>query len=258
MFESEVSVLPDYELPIPAVLAAPPLPDAPPVLRLLELRFPGLPLYPRQIPNWRGAVVESAGRERDIFHNHQPEAGSVYRRPALIQYRCAGGQAALWGMNAGADALNRWLEHAPLQIRIDGRNGSLERVESRCVRHTLCFASAPKYYRLHDYLALNPDNYRRWLAERRLAGRIELLENALTAHLLAFCQAAGWWLNERLQTELVELHGYKQVQYHDVPLLAFQLTYRCNLDLPDGIALGKAVSHGFGVQWKAPAYFEND
>lgn len=254
MHDTHDLLLPAFELPVPEALPAPPLAETP-ELRLLELRFPDVPLYPRQIARWRGAVAESAGLERDIFHNHRPEGDGVQHRPALIQYRSSKGCAVLWGMNAGADALGHWYAGAPERLCVDGRERSLERAELRRSRHALRMTGDRwRYYRLHDYLALNPANYRSWLDERRLIGRAALLENALTAHLLAFCQAAGWWLPARLEAELVELHRYQKVAYHGAELLAFELTYRCNLDLPEGIALGKAVSHGFGVQWKAPRF----
>ena len=53
----------------------------------------------------------------------------------------------------------------------------------------------------------------------------------------------------------MDLHDRRKTRYHDTELMAFDLCSRCNLLLPEDIALGKAVSHGFGVQWPAPAAF---
>lgn len=229
--------------------------DSPaPTLRTLQLSFPHIPLFPRLIPQWRGAVVETAGRDADIFHNHRPEGPATLHRPALIHYRCAGGHAVLWGMNEGADALLRWHGELSDAIYMGGRAYATNPVALQRSRQTLEIEADWHYYRIKDYLALNTQNYRAWLGEHRLLARMKMLEQALAAHLLAFCQAAGFWLPAHLEVELVEWHGYQKTRYHGVEMVSFELTYRTKLALPDGVALGKAVSHGFGVQGRAPRY----
>ncbi len=217
-------------------------------LRTLSLRFPSVPLWPRQIPKWRGAVIESAGPDKTVFHNHDTDTNECLYRPALIQYRCANGQAIVWGMNEGADALLEWQSQAAPTIIMNGRTYPLEGVELLPEKATLAIDRSWHYYNISDYLALNDQNYKKWSAESRLMGRIAILENALTAHLLAFCKAAGWWLPQRLELEIVALQDCKKTRCHQTELLAFALSYRCNLELPDGISLGKAGSHGFGIQ----------
>jgi hypothetical protein len=220
----------------------------------LLMVFPNIPLYPALIPNWRGAVIEIAGKDKDIFHNHQPEDDAYHHRPALIQYRVKGGCAALWGMNQGVEALQQWYADAPDKISIAGQYFPAVQTSILREKHRLQITPEYHYYRIHDYLALNPENYQKWLNEPRFIARAEILQGALTGHLLAFCQAADWWLSDHLKVDLVEIHKYKKTRYHDTNLLAFEITYRCNLLLPDEIALGKAVSHGFGVQRRAPMF----
>jgi hypothetical protein len=188
----------------------------------------------------------------DIFHNHTP-VGTMHR-PAFVQYRCSNGKAILWGMNEGADALARWISVAPDTISVGGRTFSLNPVGMQRTRTELKIDTNWHYFRLHDYLALNTDNYQLWLAEHGLVARTLILERALTSHVLAFCQDVGWWLNAPLKAELVEVHSYKKVNYHKTDLIAFEITYRCNIAMPEGIALGKATSHGFGVQLLAPKF----
>lgn len=227
-------------------------------LRTLALRFPAIPLLPRDIPRFRAGVCESAGMDNDLFHNHadRNRREPVHNRPALVQYRVVRGRACVWGMGEGAIALERWWLSAPDALRFGGRTYPLHAAEVRRENTTLAMTEpgAWKYYRLHDYLPLNTDNYQRWLDNPSLVFRACLLESVLTGHLLGFCQAAGWWLTERLQTEVVDLHSRRKTRYHDNDLMKFELTYRCNLLLPDNIALGKAVSHGFGVQWPVPRF----
>lgn len=225
-------------------------------LRLLRLRFPNIPLRPRSIPHFRGGVIESAGQANDLFHNHAPD-GANQHRPALIQYRVAQGSACLWGMGEGALALERWWLSAPDALTFGGRTYPMQAAEVRRENTQLAMTGEKwKYYRLHDYLPLNAENYRLWLDNPRLIKRVELLEGALTGNLLGFCQAAGWRLPERLEVQVVDIHKRQKTRFHGVELMAFEITYRCNLLLPEGIALGKAVSHGFGVQWPVPRFEE--
>ncbi|MCB0545328.1 MAG: hypothetical protein KDC70_17500 [Saprospiraceae bacterium] len=222
-------------------------------LRLLHLRFPAIPLMPRQISRFRGGVIESA--KNDLFHNHKPD-GANEHRPALIQYRVANRCAALWGMGAGALALEHWWLSAPDGLRFGDHQYPLQSAEVHRENFQLAMTGDWKYYRLHDYLALNTENYQRWLNNPRLIFRVELLETALTGHLLGFCQSAGWQLPARLEVQVVDIHKRRKTRYHDVDFMAFEVSYRCNLLLPAGIALGKAVSHGFGVQWPLPRFEE--
>jgi hypothetical protein len=231
--------------------------SVPQPLRLLSLRFPNIPLRPHQIPWFRGGVAESAGLGLDIFHNHGAGTEGLFQRPALIQYRVAHGCACLWGMGEGAKAIERWWLDAPDALTFGGRTYPLQAAEVH--RHNFQVQMAPdwKYYRLHDYLALNRDNYEYWLQNHRLIDRTQLLEKVLTGHLLGFCEAAGFQVPDRsLEAQVVDIHKRHKSRFHGVDLMAFELTYRTNLILPDAIALGKAVSHGFGVQWPVPRFEE--
>lgn len=68
-----------------------------------------LSLSPNQIPNFRGAMLEKAGREADILHNHKGDTGYHHRYP-LVHYRVSRGQAMLFGMGeVGVDAVRSLL-----------------------------------------------------------------------------------------------------------------------------------------------------
>ena len=242
-------------------------------LKTLTARF-SLPLRPRDIPAWRGAVAEAAGWEQDLFHNHaparvgpevpepvaelpqgqpQPERRATLKdtylhRYPLIHYRVSRGQASLWGLNEGAQALRRWLlaQEAPLEM--GGRRYSLQIAELQERQYRLEIAGAQRTYRLMDYLALNQENYLAWQQAPNLMVRMQLLEGALTGHILGFCTAVGYHIPDRaLEVSLLHLREARPVRLHGVERLAFNLIFRTNLTLPPQLALGKGVSHGFGL-----------
>ncbi len=53
-------------------------------IRTLYLHF-DLPLFHRQIPQWRGAFAELAGVENDLFHNHKNELAFTLNHLSLSE-----------------------------------------------------------------------------------------------------------------------------------------------------------------------------
>lgn len=247
-----------------------------PPLRTLHIRF-SLPLRPAEIPAFRGAVALDAGWEQDLFHNHAttevvPEARLVpvgsesgtpdprtltpatlkdksLNRYPLIHYRVEQGKAALFGLNEGATALRQWLLRGPGEVRVGRRKESLliDHLQER--QHELAILPEMRSYRLLDYLALNQENYRIWQEQDDLLSRMQLLQGALTGHLLGLATAMNFRIPDRqLKVQLLHLRSSRPVRLHQVQHLAFGLVYRTNLALPDDIAFGKGISHGYGVQ----------
>lgn len=217
--------------------------------RLLHLTF-DLPLYPRQLAQWRGAFLEMAGWENSLLHNHKSAEASHYRYP-LVHYRIWHGKAAITAINEGVEAIqgalatNTWditWEGAPQQLQVEGLNMK---------EHHLRMLPRPKTYKLFKWLALNQENYERWQREKSLVKRAALLENILAGQILGFCTAMDYRLPERLEVNLHEIQFMKKVRLHGNPMIAFNITYDANVLLPSGIALGRGVSTGFG--WQVPA-----
>lgn len=231
-----------------------------------------LPLRPGQIPAFRGAVAEAAGWENDLFHNHArtevvPEVQPVAEGPApaaeqaptvtlkdqflnrypRIQYRVRDGKAAIWAIGEGVPALRRWLMEKGDHLTMGGRQYPLLIEQLREGSHQLRIQPEKRLYRLMDYQPFNPDNYREWKQAEHLIARIQLIERILTNNLLILAKVADVFLEERIEAQLMNLRETKTVRTHGTKRLAFNLIFKTNLDLPQAVALGKAVSHGFGV-----------
>ena len=273
-------------------------------IRTLSISF-DLPLFTRQIPQWRGAFVELAGVENDLFHNHYNEVGSGkwevgtqlsevgngkpemgmdledpfdpamaealglslspstnhlviaspdhptyhYRYP-LIHYRVQNDKASIFAINEGIEALQMTLSSRAWKLNWEGKPRQLQITGMEMNEYYLRMLPHPKTYRLFKWLALNKENYERWLQCNNLVERVQLLERILAAHILAFAAGMGWELPERLTVSIQDIQQMQQVTCHGNPLLAFNITYNANVLLPPYIALGKAVSHGFG--WQKP------
>lgn len=212
-----------------------------------------LPIYTRQIPAWRGAFVEMAGWEADLLHNHQPgeDAEAVIYRYPLVQYRVREGLASIFALNQGIEAVQQVLFTKKWEINWKNRvTGLVIQNQPERIRHTL---EIGQFHRrqMFKYLPFNAENYAKWLECNSLVERAALLERVLRGHILSCLWGLGWEGKEEIQVVVQEIRKTQLIPYHDQRLMAFDLVFDTNVNLPEGIALGKAVSFGFG--WAVPA-----
>lgn len=232
-----------------------------------------LPLKPYQIPQWRGAVAESAGWNETLFHNHQKteivmeddpvvtqkgEAALlkqhitlkdtyIYRYPQ-IQYRVINGKAGIYAIGEEAcQRLKYWLFHKTEGFYMLGRKQELLLHGLYEEKHEIHMSEQMKTYNIRHYLGLNQENFLRWEESLAMKQRVQILEEVLVGQILGFCESMGYRLPQRLEVALQMLHRVGSVNLHGARRLRFDLDFRANIELPDGLALGKGVSHGFGV-----------
>jgi hypothetical protein len=99
-----------------------------------------------------------------------------------------------------------------------------------------------------DWLPLSEQNYAHWLALDRLEARAVFLERILYANIIAFCKSIAWQLPpDTLHVELLDCFDQQQTRFKDTTLLKFAIRFRTNITLPEGIALGRKGTFGFGV-----------
>ncbi len=216
-------------------------------LEYAQLPLP-MPLHEREIPTLRRLINRFVGGDNDLFHNHRTQQGGYHYRYPLVQYKTIEGQATVWGMGeTGVAALHQLTTNASFRAQWLASSGA-EPVTAVEHLETLLLHTHPRWqYHLRQYIALNNDNRSAWNEKPGLAARATLLERCLTGHILKFCSAIRWQLPPH--SLLVELTDYRArtVKSFDNSFLAFDVAFRTNITLPEGIGLGKAVSHGFGV-----------
>lgn len=208
-----------------------------------------LPLYPQNIPQFRGAIIAAAGFEKDLLHNHnnQPNTKSdYYYRYPLVQYRSQKGKAVMMGFGAGVHTVKQVLLNTPY-IYTNKQKIAL-RIENLQEReHKVQILPQARLYRLMDWVALGKTNYIEWKDNMNLVRRVQLLERVLLSHIMTFARGIEWHIAEKLSVELVLINKVKKVKIHDAPAMAFNILFKSNALLPEGIGLGKSVSIGYGV-----------
>jgi hypothetical protein len=214
-------------------------------MRLLHITFK-TPLERQNIAGFRASVARAAGLEQDLFHNHL-EDGSVQYRYPMVQYRSERGNAAIIGLDEGADAIYNWYIKCEGKIFWNDAEHPLPIYRLDMREHSIRYNDGLQTYRLYQWLALNQNHYRTWANMTDLAARAAELDRILVAHILTFCRAVNWRLPERFEAAVVDIGATYRTRLMGNDLMAFDLTFRSNLYLPAHIGLGKGVSHGFGV-----------
>ena len=77
-------------------------------IRLLSITF-DTEIKPYEIPAFRGAIIEKAGRESILFHNHLNEGAYLYKYP-LIQYKMIGSKPCIMCIEHGVDEIHKFFE----------------------------------------------------------------------------------------------------------------------------------------------------
>lgn len=222
-------------------------------------------LQPWQISQFRGAMSEWVAKhksdllseaEQSLFHNHNngseedsPQPKYFYRYP-LIQYRSIKGKAAMVALQEAVPMVQKVLMDTSPPFVMKEVVYSLQWTDMRQHEHALRMANNPQTYRLRNWIALNKERMEEWKEIRGLTRKVQVLEKSLVGHILGFAEGMDWRIPEHFEAELLELKAWQQVRYHAVHLNAFDVVFQVPILLPDGVGLGKASSHGFGVLQK--------
>lgn len=218
-----------------------------------------LKLKPSQIDAFRHACIKLSGDPDLLFSNEEKQPNGKMRhltRYPAIQYRCLEGRAALWGINQGADALQRFLKktknhfemhEVPTEIAWNIEHH--HNIEPQLARGKKMY-----YYRIYQWLPFNKEeNYQWWLQNKNTISDIEKtkkLESILWGHLNNFITEVAGWKKERaakINCFMVQKSLSFVVQHNHTGFTAFDITFATNINLPLGIGLGALKSHGYGI-----------
>jgi len=198
---------------------------------------------------FRSAVIEKTERKSDLFHNHKGDEQQVIYRYPFIQYKLLqGGHAGIVCLEEGTDDIHQLFQARNLELRIGRRQQTFKVMDMQLRYHDVALIDAPITYHITNYLPFNQERYARWQAlEGQDAARAELLTATLRGNILAFAKGLGWWIDGRVHVSLESLDLPRTVQFKQQRLLAFDLNFSVNVDLPPFVGLGKGVSIGHGT-----------
>jgi hypothetical protein len=202
---------------------------------------------------WRGAVASLFTAE-PAFHGHEGERTAV--RYPEVHYRWISGAPALFAIGP---AVQQAMAHPwpGLTVRIGDQERRIAQVAWTVTALSRSFSRRLVRYELGaPWIALNQENHARYRTQSIAERRAEL-DRILVGNLLTMSQAFRWfYTSEETVYAAFELQRDVPCVVKEVPLLGFEGSFVTNLDLPDDLALGRSVSHGFG--WFRRALGEAD
>jgi hypothetical protein len=192
---------------------------------------------------WRGAVGQRFPDD-PAFHGH--EGAKTLTRYPEVHYRWVDGAPCVY---AFGEAAQRAMAHPwpGASVRLGDELRTVREVawctsslthsfSRRLVRYTL---GAP-------WIALNQENHARFRRLDEPARRAEL-DRILVGNLLTMSQAFGWFFGaDEVVYAAFEARDEVTCVVKDVPHIGFAGSFVTNLALPDHLAVGRSVSHGFG------------
>lgn len=216
-----------------------------PKIRFLKIQFE-TEVEAYEIPAFRGAVIDKAGKEHIIFHNHLNDREFLYGYP-VIQYKRIGKNPAIICIDYGVDEIHHFFNKTNMEIVIGQRPVTLAVKNLQMQQYNLQVWEKHFEYRLYNWLALNQENYEKYQALNDELSQIVFLENILKANIISFAKGVKWDVDKQISLRIDELIKSKIVPYKQQKLLAFDIRFRTNVFLPDFVGLGKGVSLGFGT-----------
>lgn len=214
-------------------------------VKILKIRFQS-EIEAYEIPAFRGAVIAKAGHEHILFHNHLNDRELLYGYP-VIQYKRIGRNPALISIDYGLDEIKHVFLQENMEIQIGQRPLTLEIKDLHLQTHSVSITSQLQSYRLYNWLALNQENYAEFKKLRDPISQTQFLENILVGNILSFGKGIKWSIEQDIVLRIDSLLKQKVVPYKQQKLVAFDIQFRCNAQLPPFIGLGKGVSLGFGT-----------
>jgi hypothetical protein len=189
----------------------------------------------------RGAIAARFA-DNPLFHQHVGDQ-FVYRYPR-VQYRWDRGCGVVVGFGDGVEALVE-LPWAGLQLRLGSQQVTVLDATVTLTQHDLVPAQRLLRYRFRaPWLPFNQDNYDSY-QQRRPAEQAAERDRLAVAGILMALRGLDVEFPGRLYAAF-HLDKARPCRYKDLQMLGFVGTLVANVELPDGFAIGRAVSHGYG------------
>jgi len=198
------------------------------------------------IPKLRAAIIEKTKRESDLFHNHFDDEKYIYRYP-LIQYKIKDKKPCLICLKEATEDIHYLLKERDFTFNINGKKYEFEIEDVRLRYVNIQTWDREFRYNVHNYIALNQENYKQYKTIDSLAERVEFLEEKLYNHIKTFAVEMDAHMPVELKSRIIEIKNEKYIEYKGVFHLTFSLNFKSNLYIPNYVGIGKGTSIGFGI-----------
>lgn len=201
---------------------------------------------PRPAPYLLRGAIAGLFPECSLMHQHEGDR-LVYRYPR-VQYRWDEEGPMLVGLHEGARFLSS-VDWTGLELRLGDRTATVTEAQCSFRRHEVRMSETLRRYAfIAPWIPLSQENHARYQT-LPLEGRMTELDRLAVAGLLLALRAIGFEVPGRLYAAF-ESQRVVECPYKDVQMTGFLGHLLCNVELPEGLAMGRAISHGYG--WVVP------
>ena len=215
-------------------------------MQLTRITFPEICLPTREAHKLRGYFGRLFQEHSPLLHNHLEQGGLRYGYP-LVQYKVIDHIPTLVGIEEGSRLLTK-LFLSIKQLELNGKTYPVHH------KHITNWQISPqvngslyRYEFATRWMALNQKNYRIYQNCQEEEERQNLLARILRGNLLIFLREVGIELSPEEHILVRPDVTACMTRFKNQPMLAFGGHFVCNVELPEYIGLGKAVSRGFGT-----------
>ena len=198
-----------------------------------------------EIPLFRGALIHTIKGADVLFHNH---VGNSFRyRYPLIQYKRVQRHACVVCIAEGAETFGEFFNRGDFSLQIGKRNENMEIASINAHKEVIQIWDSMFEYYLNNWLALNQENYNKYLQMEGLAEKMLFLQKTLIANILSMAKTLNIHFNKNVNVVISSIDLPHSTLYKGVQLISFNLRFKTNVSLPDYIGLGKGCSIGYGT-----------
>jgi len=213
-------------------------------LRLFTVIF-DFEIERREIPAFRGAIINKVGLENILFHNH---SGNKFRYGyPLIQYKLIDRSPAIICINSGYDESLKLFEDTEWNFNINNKTVHAG-IKHLSFDYFECgLTSNAVKYRINNWFGLNEQNFRKYTQLTANLEQKKFLEKILIGNILSFAKGINWIVNDQIIVSVDYIPNKRFFNFKNNKIAGFDLIISTNVLLPDKIGLGKSVSRGFGI-----------
>ena len=200
-----------------------------------------------EIPAFRGAIASKTSNDNMLFHNHLKNGDGFRYAYPLIQYKRIRKNPAIVCIEQGVDEIHKYFENKCWDIEISGRWLSMKLGGINMNQFVMQVWDRSFSYTISNWIALNQENYPRYLELEKESEKREMLESILRANILSFAKGIGWHIENEIRVSINEIRNARGVMLKGKKMIGFDVVFSSNVFLPNTIGLGKSVSLGFGT-----------
>ena len=213
-------------------------------LRLFTVIF-DFEIERREIPAFRGAIINKVGLENILFHNH---SGNKFRYGyPLIQYKPIDRSPAIICINSGYDESLKLFEDTEWNFNINNKTVHAG-IKHLSFDYFECgLTSNAVKYRINNWFGLNEQNFKKYTQLTANLEQKKFLEKILIGNILSFAKGINWIVDDQIMVSADYMPNRRFFNFKNNKMAGFDLIFSTNVLLPDKIGLGKSVSRGFGI-----------